>query len=75
MRSSEVTVFDNINGEIRRKNISQEKLCNDLGINRRRYMDWQAKGDMPLSFFVKCASYLECSFDYLMRDVGRAAEQ
>lgn len=70
MSDSNITVFDNINGEIRRKNISQEKLCDDLGINRRKYLDWQLKNDMPLSFFVQTALYLGCSFDYLMRDVS-----
>lgn len=68
--STDITVFDNINGEIRRKSISQEKLCDELGVSRRTYLDWQIKNDMPLSFFIKAALYLGCSLDYLMRDVA-----
>ena len=69
MGETTMTVFDNINGEIRRKNISQECFCENLGITRRRYFDWQTKNDMPLSFFIKTANLLGCSLDYLMRDV------
>lgn len=67
--ANEITIFDNINGEIRRKNISQEEMCKNLGINRRKYASWQEKGDMPVSFFMKCAKYLNCSLEYLSRDV------
>ena len=72
MNDTSITVFDNINGEIRRRNISQDTLCENLGINRRKYLAWQLKGDMPFSFFIKCASYLGCSLDYLARDVKPA---
>lgn len=75
MADSNVTIFDNINGEIRRRNITQEALCDDLGINRRRYASWQAKGDMPISFFMKCAKYFNCTLDYLTRDVQVNANQ
>ena len=64
-----VTIFGNINGEIRRKNISQETLCEQLGIARRRYTSWQQNGDMPLSYFLRCAQFLGCSLDYLARDI------
>ena len=67
--SESITVFDNINGEIRRRNISQERFCEELGINRRRYFDWQSNNDMPLSYFLKTAELLGVSLDYLMRDV------
>lgn len=69
MGGNSITVFDNINGEIRRRNISQEQLCEALGINRRRYVDWQKKNDMPVSYFEKIARYLGVSLDYLFRDV------
>ena len=69
MGDNSITVFDNINGEIRRRNISQEQLCEALGINRRRYVDGQKKNDMPVSYFEKIARYLGVSLDYLFRDV------
>lgn len=69
MGECNITVFDNINGEIRRRNISQDQLCDIIGINRRRYIDWQKKNDMPLSYFKKIAKYLGVSLDYLFRDV------
>lgn len=68
-----VTIFGNINGEIRRKNISQEALCTQLGIARRRYTAWQQNGDMPLSYFLRCAQILGCSLDYLARDIDMSA--
>ena len=35
MSNCVVSLFDNIDGEIRRKHTSQEELCNYLGIERR----------------------------------------
>ncbi len=64
-----VTIIDNINGEARRKHMSQDVLCKGIGVDRRRYTAWQQKGDMPMSYFLKCAVFLGCSLDYLARDV------
>lgn len=69
MADKSISIFDNINGEIRRRNISQEELCKHLGIDRRRYSSWQSKGNMPSSYLLACAKYLNCSLDYLVRDV------
>lgn len=69
MKKNSISIFDNINGEIRRRNISQETLCEHIGIDRRRYSSWQAKGDMPISYLLMCAKFLNCSIDYLARDV------
>lgn len=66
---SYITVFGNINGELRRRGISQEKFCRTLGIERRTYIAWQKKNEMSLSFFLKCVSYFGCSADYLLRDI------
>lgn len=43
MSNCVVSLFDNIDGEIRRKHTSQEKLCNYLGIERRTYLNWKNK--------------------------------
>lgn len=75
MLDKNITVFGNINGEIRRRNISQEKLCEELGIERRRYVNWQQKGDMPFSYFMRIAALLGCSLDYLARDVKPSLTQ
>lgn len=60
------SVFDNINAEIRRHRITQDIMCEQIGINKRTFSGWQAKGDMPTSALLKCANYFNCSTDYLL---------
>jgi|GEM_PF-751040 bacteriophage CI repressor helix-turn-helix domain len=69
MSNCVVSLFDNIDGEIRRKHTSQEELCNYLGIERRTYLNWKNKKSMPVTYFIMCAKYLNCTLDYLARDV------
>ncbi|MDE5765457.1 MAG: hypothetical protein K2I00_10975 [Ruminococcus sp.] len=69
MSKSYITVFSNINGELRRRDVSQEEFCRELEVERRTYMAWQKKNEMPFSFFLKCISYFGCSADYLLRDI------
>ena len=58
MSNCVVSLFDNIDGEIRRKHTSQEELCNYLGIERRTYLNWKNKKSMPVTYFIMCAKYL-----------------
>lgn len=69
MKNNFVSIFDNIDGEIRRKHTSQEALCEYLGIERRTYLNWKHKNSMPSTYFIMCAKYLDCTLDYLIRDV------
>lgn len=69
MKESKITVIDNINGEIRRHGLSKEDFCHMLGIDRRTFTSWQAKGDMPCTKLLKSANILGCSVEYLVRDV------
>lgn len=64
-----VTIFDNINGEIKKRGISEDVLCKNVGIDRRKYSYWEKEGDMPIPIFIKCACFLGCSLDYLARNV------
>ena len=52
MSNCVVSLFDNIDGEIRRKHTSQEELCNYLGIERRTYLNWKNKKSMPVTYFI-----------------------
>lgn len=64
-----ITIIDNINGEIRRHGMSQEKLCSLIGVSRDTYKGWQLRGELPATKLLKCARALGCSLDYLTRDV------
>ena len=70
MLDGKVTLLDNIDGEIRRQKKTQEALCKALGVERRTYNSWQQKGNLPSNHFLACAKFLNCSLDYLARDVA-----
>lgn len=70
MSKANITILDNISGEIRRRGMTQDNLCDLLGVDRRTYTNWQTKGEMPATKLLKCASILNCSVDYLARDVN-----
>lgn len=69
MKNNNITIIDNINGEIRRHGMSQEKLCSLIGVSRDTYKGWQSRGELPSTKLLKCARVLGCSMDYLTRDV------
>lgn len=64
--NNQINVFNNINAEIKRRGITKETMCQDVGISRRTFTNWQAKGDLPSSALLKCAEYFNCSTDYLL---------
>lgn len=69
MEGRAITIIDNINGEIRRNGMSKEAFCKKLGVERRLYTSWQKKGEIPATKLLKSAKILNCSLDYLTRDV------
>ena len=66
---NEFTIFDNIDGELRRNRLTQEDLANAIGIERKTYSNWRAKNDMPSSKLIQIAKFLNCSLDTLSRGV------
>lgn len=70
MSKSKMTILDNINGEIRRRGMSKDEFCKLLGVERRTYTHWQSKGELPSTKLLKCAEILNCTLDYLTRDVS-----
>lgn len=63
------TIFDNIDGELRRNRLTQEDLAEALDIERKTYSNWRAKNDMPSSKLIEVAKFLGCSLDTLSRGV------
>lgn len=70
MNKTRITILDNINGEIRRQGMSKDEFCDLLGVERRTYTHWQSKGELPSTKLLKCAKILNCSVEYLVRDVS-----
>lgn len=62
-------VYNNINVERARLNMSVEELCQRLGIGKRTYYSWQKTGKIPVPKLIDMAIIFDCSLDYL---VGRA---
>lgn len=58
--------YPNIEAERVRLNLSQEKLVNELGIERKTYYNWLRKGNIPVCFLSKLADRFDCSVDYLL---------
>lgn len=75
METKKFTILDNINGEIRRYGMSKEQFCKLIGIDRSTYTGWQAKGEIPATKLLKCASLFNCSLDYLVRNVDTSPER
>lgn len=68
--STQITVFDNINGELRRRHLTREDLAKHLNINRKTWKSWEKSNDLPTSTVLKIASWFDCTFEYLMRDIN-----
>ena len=69
MSNQKYTIFDNIEGELRRNHKTQEDLTSALGVERKTYQNWKAKNDMPSSKFIETAVFLGCTLDVLSRGV------
>lgn len=64
-----ITIVDNISGELDRLGMTKEELSNIIGIDRKTFSAWKKKGELPGTMLLKCAKALNCSVDYLVRDV------
>lgn len=67
--AEKTTIFDNINGELRRRHLTQQDLAKTIEIDRRTWPKWQDKNDMPASVLLQIAKWLNVTLDYLTRDV------
>ncbi len=62
------TLYPNIEAERVRLQLTQEELSEQLGVERKTYYSWLAKGHIPTSKLIKMGEMFGCSIDYL---VGR----
>lgn len=59
-------VFDNIRAECARKHMSLRELTVQLGIERKTFYNWEAKGDLPVSALNKIADILGVRTDVIL---------
>lgn len=59
-------MYNNINAERVRHNMTVEALAKEIGISVRTYYAWQEKGDIPASKLIAMAKLFNCSVDYLL---------
>lgn len=60
------SLFDNIRVEIARREWSINEYCEKLGVPRRRFYNWEERGDLPTSYLIKTAELFGMSTDYLL---------
>ena len=58
--------YPNIEAERARKGWSQGELAEKLGVSRKTYYNWVAKGRIPLSKISLLSEIFEVSTDYLL---------
>lgn len=58
--------YPNLEAERIRMNISQDKLSEMLGIERKTYYNWLTKGNIPTSRLIQLADLFNCNIDYLL---------
>lgn len=63
-------MYNNINAERARRNMTIEEFAKEIGISVRTYYAWQEKGNIPASKLIVMAELFNCSIDYLL---GRTA--
>lgn len=61
------TLYPNIEAERARKGLTVEKLTQLIGVTRKTYYNWIAKGKIPQSKLEKMADLFEVSTDYLLK--------
>ena len=59
-------VFNNIRAECARRHMTLVDLTTLVGIERKTFYNWEAKGDMPLTLLIKIADALNVSTDTLI---------
>jgi transcriptional regulator with XRE-family HTH domain len=59
-------MFPNIEAERARRKMTVEDLTSVLGVSRKTYYNWCAKGKIPQSKIEKMADIFNVSIDYLL---------
>lgn len=59
-------MYNNINAERARHNMTVEELASQIGVSRRTYYTWQKNGNIPSSKLIAMAELFDCSIDYLL---------
>lgn len=60
--------YPNIDAERARAGLSLEQLTAKLGVTRKTYYNWVAKGDIPQSKLEMMSDLFNVSVDYLLSD-------
>lgn len=58
--------FRNIRAEITRKGWTIEQFCNELGIVKRTFYDWESKKDFPVKYLLAMAQMFGVSLEYAL---------
>lgn len=59
-------MYNNINAERARRNMTVEDLAKEIGISVRTFYAWQENGNIPASKLIAMADLVDCSIDYLL---------
>lgn len=59
-------MYNNINVELTKHNMSVGKFIQKIGISRSTYYAWQRTGNIPATKLIKMAELFGCSVDYLL---------
>ena len=59
-------MYNNINVERVRNNMTIEDLAKAIGISVRTYYSWQTTGNIPATKLIAMAKLFSCSIDYLL---------
>ena len=58
--------FNNIRAEGARNRLTIEQFCRELGVEKKTFYNWEAKGDLPASYAVETAKLFNTSVDYIL---------
>ena len=59
-------MYNNINAERARRNMTVEDLAKKIGISVRTFYTWQGSGNIPATKLIAMAELFDCSIDYLL---------
>lgn len=59
-------MYNNINAERARRNMTVEDLAKEIGISVRTFYAWQESGNIPATKLIAMADLFGCSIDYLL---------
>lgn len=58
--------FNNVRAEIARRGWTIEQFCQNLGISKRTFYDWELKKDFPVSYAIQMAMMFNSSLEYVL---------